>query len=277
MTDGFRGVGSDGDTGQIDEDNDGEFPNNTYRYIVDLPLLLSEQLGKQLSQMATYRVNYIQMDLRNVNDQLDNDNSIAIGGTVRWYTPTAHRVDALQYAREYKRESTGGAVASTDPWGYYTNDSDYKGLRFTWDADSQLDATATTDDTVILSGQYFSMQEMFDHYNRTINGTPEGEGRDTSGEGQALWNTRVGLDEYDTHYWVTSFVNAELKDGLVNDESISAPRSTPWSWASDQFHLPVLGGLMEIEAVHCSTDAPGLIEDEYYLQVTIGVTGWDEF
>ena len=121
------------DTGgpdSVNEDNDGEIPGSTgYDWVVDISHLLSEQLGKQMPMMATYRVKGMHLSLRNVNDVADNDASLAIGGIVNWYSPTKHRIDALQHARTYKRHAAiDGGTSTSDPFGAWSDDKKYKGL-----------------------------------------------------------------------------------------------------------------------------------------------------
>ena len=266
----------------VNEDNDGEIPSSTgYDWVVDISHLLSEQLGKQMPMMATYRVKGMHLSLRNVNDTVDNDAALAIGGIVNWYSPTKHRIDALQHARTYKRMTVDSATPAASPFGFWSDDKKYTGLRFNWSADTDAIAGAIADDTSLLTGTYFSLTQIFDHYNQAIGGDPINYGYDSSGgEGDALWNTRTGLAEYDTLYWNAAYTNRGYQNTstLGADDDIWFPSFQTWDFqCNDGNHLPVLGGLLKVGAIHSNTDMAGLIEDDYYIQCTIMVEGWEEF
>ena len=280
------------DTSALDmvtEDNDGEIPaGDNHQWIIDLSQLMSEQLGKQLSMMATYRGKGVHFSLRNVNNTVDNDASLAYGGTIGWYSPTKHRIDALQHARDFKRKAGMALNADNDndpfaPWG---NDRKYRGLRFNWSSDTDSVSGATHDDTTMLAGTEFSMYEIFDHYNQAIGGLPSEEGYDSAGgEGDAIWVSRVGLNQLDSMYWNVAYTNrlhiatgaAYNPAGDGDDGPIHDPKFQTFDWSSDSNHLSVLGGLMKVTGIHSNTDMAGFVEDEYYIQCTIQIEGWEEF
>lgn len=285
---GRLGITNGMDTAAIDsvnEDNDGEVPaSSNHDWIVDISTLLSEQLGKQMPQMATYRVKGIQMSLRNVNDLNDNNYALAYGGSVEWYVPTAHRIDALQYAREFARERGAADSAGLGaPYQSYQGQKYYKGLRFNWDADGQVHG-AMNDETGLLGGYEWDLYNMFNGYNLVLGGTPAGEGYISSGDGgSALWNTRVGVGEVDSLYFNIAYTNSILNDEAVeegrNDWSF-APSFQDWSVdAGANNHFPILGGLLHVTGFHSNTDNPRLleVEDDYYIQMTVIVEGWEEF
>lgn len=266
-----------GDT--ISEHDDGAPSGITYK--VDISHLLSEQLGKQMSMMATYRVKYLQVSFRNVDDVNDNDYGMFAGGLVNWYSPTKHRIDALQYCRDYKRKigyDLDIAGQATDPFSAFASSQDYKGLRFGMEGDSDV-ASATSDDTSALVGTYFSLAEIFDKYNLTIAGTPTQEGKAESGEGMALWNTRVGENEFDSLYWQTYIRNSQMSDDTIGITMIFQPEISQWTWQSDANHLPVLGGLLEFTVNQTNTDNPRALDtnDDYNIQLVVGVEGWSGF
>jgi len=282
VTDGFYSPAN-----AITEDNDGEFTG--YFGLIDLTYILSNKLGKQLSQMANYRVSFVQIDLRNVNNAVDNDASLTAGGVIRWVAPTKHRINALQYCREYKQNLGHSIVTQGDQFAPWDDDNRYRGIRFNWSADSQLGSTGTTDDTTALSGTYFDFATVFEEYNQIIQGTPAQQGRPTSGEGEAMWSSRTGHDLDANHdhalYWVTSYRNrfqhqegATYTPSLVGDDAwIHGSDSRPYQLDLGNRHIQVLGGLLELDVVHTNTDTAGILEDEFYIQVTLGVEGWEEF
>ena len=266
----------------VQEDADGN-PTAT-RYVIDISRLMSENLGRQMPQMATYRIKSASLSLRNVDDANDNNYGLAVGGRFRWYSPTAHRINALQYAREYKRSIISDKPGNDqdDPFAPWTNDRKYKGLRFNWQEDSDGVAGAIPDDTSTLSGTEFSMFEVFQHYNEVIGGLPAESGYDASGGiGDALWDTRVGLDKTDNLFWNCYYRNSAYQDGTGFENAfIFQPEVGPWHYTTPaDTHLSVLGGLVLITVEHTNTDNPraGDVNDNYNVECSIGIEGWSEF
>lgn len=268
-------------TDSVSEDSDGN--PTEYQYVVDISGLLSEQLGKQMSMMSTYRVKGIQMSLRNVDDANDNNYGLAVGGRIRWYSPTQHRIDALQHARDFKRSLTPVLHSDVDdPFGAWQDDKKYTGMRFNWHEDADGVHGALSDDTNVLAGTDFSMKEIFEHYNFAIGGYPAEEGYDSSGgTGDALWNTRTGTLETDTLYWNTYYRNSAYQDGSGFENAfLFQPETGPWEFQCPaNTHLSVLGGLMTFSVMHTNTDNPrsGDVNDDYYLHCSIQVEGWSDF
>ena len=280
-------AGMDTNTEQkLTEDDDGR--TSVPNYVVDISHLLSKQLGKQMPQMATYRVKGIRLELQNVDNANDNNYALAIGGRINYYAPTEHRIDALQHARQYKRDSAAAIAATdvSDPFGPWSDDKKYKGMRFNWSEDDDGVHGAVADNTTVLSGTKFSVKEIFDHYNQAIGGIPSEEGYDSAGAvGDALWITRTGLDNQEGLGWVCSYQNSAVIDvGSITDPSgidwLFSPNSKPYElMLPANNHLDVLGGLLVVRVNHTNTDNPrlGEVEDEYELRMTIFVEGWEGF
>lgn len=270
---------------KITEDNDGVFSTGYFDGHIDLTHILSRTLGKQLSQTATYRVNYLSIGLRNVDDTIDNSQAIMVGGNVRYFTPTRQRVDAVQETRTWMREKGKTEDGATDPFARFSGDKNYRGLRFGWNQDSsvQIEEATTDDSGSMMGGINLNLVEMFDRYNDATGGTPSGEGYDTSGKGQALWEKRASTTANLIHF-ETSYTNRIESEGFASlippedDFFMHDPKTTPWVWtAPSGHHLDVLGGILKVQLTHGNVDAPGIQEDDYEMIVTIGVTGWDEF
>ncbi len=264
----------------VNEDDDGELNIN---YIVDLSHCLSEQLGRQMPMMATYRVLGFGISLRNVDDLNDNDYGLAVGGTVNWYVPTKHRINALQYAREYKRTMVQANLSSSadGPFAPWPNDRKYRGLRFNWSDDTDGVEGAIADNTTMLTGTNFAIREIFDKYNQAIGGIPLEEGYDTAGGyGDALWETRTGYLNVDSVYWNAYYRNATFVDNATFNSNQFDPECGPWEHrAPAAGHYPVLGGLLKVNVAHSNTDNPKAaeVEDDMYLQFHCLVAGWEEF
>jgi hypothetical protein len=261
----------------ITEDNDGVFATGYASGTIDLTRVLSRALGRQLSQMATYRINYISVQLRNVDDTVDNNNSAFFGGNLRYYNPTKHRVDALQLARAYARARVDGAFAD-DPFAKFTDDKDYKGLRYNWSGDDNIEGANL--DNSSMAGDEFAMTKIFSAYDSMIGGTPSAMGYDTGDtQGAALWESRTAHAVTNGMQWVTSLSNRVTSSALlINDYGTDMPQSDDWQWyAPNGNAIDVLGGLLKVDLTHGNTDTFGTTEDEFELLITIGVAGWDEF
>ena len=263
----------------ITEDADGSTsgPN----WVVDVSEMLSRRIGKQMSQMATYRVKGFRVSIVNQDDANDNNYGITCNGSIDWYTPTSHRIDALQYARQYKKD-LGGSLASdaNDPFAPWRTTKEYKGLRFNWSEDGDGVHGATDDDTSILSGTQFSMSEIFDHYNNAISGTPLEEGYTQTGSGSALWVSRTGESQTDGISWEASFRNSAYQDGLLEENAWSfEPESMPFDFMLSNNHFDVLGGLLVFRLKGTNTENPraGDVDDHYRLRFTVFVEGWEGF
>tara|TARA_B110000444_G_C18814916_1_gene584613 strand:- start:682 stop:1500 length:819 start_codon:yes stop_codon:yes gene_type:complete len=253
---------------QITEDNDGRFTASYFNGLVDLTHIMSKLTGKQLSQMANYRIAHIAIGLRNVDDTLDNDNTIHIGGDIEWFEPQAHTIDMLQNLRKYIRK-TGAETSGDAVWEY--NDKNYKGLRFGWDSNTFVEGPSTDGDSPAFNGNNLNLLQALQRYATATGATPAGEGYDTTGAGQALWEHRApqytSKMPFDCSYANPNAANSELAS------------ATPFSWSAmyPAQEITALGGLMAINLKHGNTDAAGIAEDEYELIVSMGITGWSEF
>lgn len=253
---------------QITEDNDGRFVSTYFNGLVDLTHIMSKLTGKQLSQMANYRIAHISIGLRNVNDLADNDAIIHVGGDIIWYEPNAHSIDMLQSLRTYLRKH-GNETSPDAIWE--TADKNYKGLRFGWDSDTQVEDPSTDGFSSAFTSNTLNLAQALGYYNLAIGGTPVLEGYDTEGRGQALWDARAptytSKMPFDCSYSNPDAGNAERAE------------ARPFSWSAryPAQEITALGGLLAINLTHGNTDAAGYTEDEYEMIVSMGITGWSEF
>lgn len=279
---GVLGIDQGMDTTTADyaeEDADGN-PTDRH-YIVDLPHLLSKSLGKQIGQMATFRLKGLGMSLRNVDNTNDNNYGLAVGGKVAFYQPTKHRIDALQYTRDYKRASTGALVSSSsDPFAPWQSEKHYRGLRLNFRADGEIEGQ-TADGTSRMPTTNLNLEDVFEAYNHVIAGNVGEAGYPTSGDGMALWTSRVGYNETTHLFWNSYYRNSAYQDGTGFENAfIFQPEFGAWEYnlPADN-HLDVLAGLLDVTITHTNTDNPraGDVNDEYFLQFYCLVEGWEEF
>ena len=247
-------ISDNGTNTDIDIDNDGEMPDT--RILVDLSQMLSQRLGKQMSQMASYRVNYIGIQLVNVNDGNDNDGAAEFSGRVHWFEPSKHRIDAMQLARQVEKRNEEADIDSNS-W-ILSLAKRYIGMRFNWDADNQI-AAATAEGFSALSGQYWDLKELFTVYNQMT-----GDVMDSANN--KLWSDRTG---YESQMGFTAAYSNK-------DEVGYHPSNSPFVFQSDN-PIEVLGGMLMIDVENSSTDTPQIIDDDYDIMVTVGVSGWSDF
>lgn len=255
----------------IDIDADGEMPPGvTKRKIVcDLSEMLSYRLGKQIPQTATFRVNYLRVGLRNVDDANDNDGPNYFAGTWEWYHPTKHRIDAVQAYRQWAKVSQEANSSDASEFSaiYDGADSDdYKGIRFGWE--NETDVSHST-----ISGSAtnpFALVDMLAEYNDGLvnDGLPT--------KNRALWDRKVGRSS--NLGWHAVCVNGEFIDGFSEDDPINTAFIEDSQWTAPAgYCLEVMGGLLVLNVRYSSTDTVQNIDDDFNLQVDIGISGWSQW
>jgi len=245
------------DSQAIDGDEDGFFTQRN-TILVDLTQALSEKLGRQLSQMSVYDVEYIRIALVNFDSVNDNEAGLSVSGDIEYWTPTAHRVNAMKLARQV--ESAKESTEIDDDSFLLSTQRDYKGMRFNWDADGQV-KHATNESFTGLTGSEWDMKELFEVYG-------DMEARSFEYD-NALWLTRTGLPS--TQGWEASYTNYTRLTTANNFD----PESREYTCESP---ISVLGGLLAINFTHSSVGTTlNTVDDDYLVQVTIGVKGWSDF
>lgn len=255
-----------GSDSNIDIDNDGVMGTAQLARI-DLSQALSQRLGRQMSMMATYKVNYIRIELRNVDDLNDNDSGAHFHGQIEHWSPTAHRIDAMQLARQI--ELADGADEPGDMFGPLDNAKTYSGLRFNWDSDGQT-YLATAESFSALSGQQWDLNELFDIYNSS-----QSQPGDWT---NALWGAgRTGQpNNLGYSVSITNKTQTETLDPGTQDSY--DPKVVAYEFQPNK-PIEVLGGLLNLSVTHSSVDDGDVtsIDDDYEMFITIGVEGWSDF
>lgn len=240
-------------SGDIDIDNDGVMPST--RFLVDISHALSQRLGRQMSQFMVYKVDYVRIDMVNVDDVVDNTSGAQFSGRCDFWSPTKHRIDAMKLARVAEKASED-TQTDGDAW-FFSNQHDYRGLRFNYDADGQVRyATGESLTGTLLPDAEWNLQTLFGAMDNNLEQVTKAN---------SLWNNRTGFQ--DQFGWSTAYINYE-------NSGTYAPRDLPFTL--ERAGLEVLGGLMMFSVTHSSTDAPGSVDDDYNLRITIGVSGWSE-
>jgi hypothetical protein len=250
-------------------DNDGVL-GSAHTIRVDLSQALSQRLGKQMSMMSVYKVNYLRIDVLNVNDANDNDAGVVFQGQWNYWTPTSHRVKAMKLARAIENED--GADEVGDMFGALDNMRAYKGMRFGWDGDQQV-KFQTSESFSELSGSQWDLNELFNIYEMSISQPQEWS--------NALWES--GRCGYPNQFgWSAGMTNNAQTQAALNTEldsgtqDVHTPGATPFEWHGE---IDVLGGLLLIDTTHSSTDDGDLTvnDDDYIYRVTVGVKSWSDF
>lgn len=284
---------------RVTEDNAGQHEDSYYHGLIDLSEVLSRQLGRQMSQTAIYRVSYLSVSLRNNVSGDNNDNSGFQQGKFEWFSPTKHRIDALQALRKIDRQinaynnSTAGANFAM-PFTSASAGKMYKGLRYGFDivpnGGNYVSSASNNELTSIFNGGHYYLTEVFDHYNNAMAGTPAGQGYDDAADeqGSALWVTRTAHDTHgrDSLHWSATLWNQTPRmQGIVynptsDDDEVKAftPMVQDWEWdCGGNRHIELIGGLLKFDVQFSNTDTAGWLEDEYSIRVSVGVDGWSDF
>lgn len=251
-----------GASNNIDIDADGVMINSTTtKIVIDLSECLGYRLGKQIPMTANFRVNYLRFGLRNEDDTNDNDGQNYFAGDWEWYSPTKHRIDAVQAWRGLERRMEED---DTDIGLMQGTDMDaYKGFRFGWDMASDINFSTPGAPSDHLPDGY-ALAPMVAYYNDALDndGAPTKSG--------AIWDRKVGRSSHlGTHAvcsngegGTTTFI-ADIEDGV---------------WIAPAGHcIEVLGGLLVLNITHTSADTPQSFDDDFRVYLDIGVSGWSSW
>tara|TARA_B110000444_G_C18813202_1_gene583737 strand:- start:700 stop:1572 length:873 start_codon:yes stop_codon:yes gene_type:complete len=256
--------------GNIDIDSDGEMSTPAVGY-VDLSQMLSLKLGKQMSQMMIYELDYIRIELLNSDDLLnDNDTGASFSGYVDYYSPNSHKVNALKLAQKVERHNESGNLDS-DAF-LLSETPSYKGFRFGFDGDNQV-KYPTPEGFSQLVGSEWDMKEIFKIYDTS-------SAVQTIADNQ-LWEGRAYTEPANFGF-STGYQNSSQVPnipGSASDPSsvfttVYTPESMPFTM--ENMNADVLGGLLKIVVTHSSMDdgANTTTDDDYRMRVTVGVKGW---
>ena len=252
VSDGTKWIFNAPSSDDIDGDNDGAMTPN-HGGLIDLSHLSSRILGQQVSQSASFTVKRLWVSMRNKDDLTDNDESTYFAGTIRWFYPTQHRLEALALARAAERESEGDEI---DGDSYFlSNDNDYSAMRFGWDYATGGDwetsqvAYQTSEDFSEIAGGEWNLIPVFQLYNQMHPAT----------KGNSLWGGRAGNTACKVP-WSTSAATG-VGEG-------DAPARIH-DWNSGNISAKVLAGLLFFNVAHSSLDEVGEVDDDY--EMVIGV------
>lgn len=244
----------------IDIDADGVMlGGNTTKIVLDISEMLGYRLGKQIPMTANFRVNYLRFGLRNQDDANDNDGQNYFAGDWEWYSPTKHRIDAVQAWRSLERrmeedETDSGLMQSAG------GEDAYRGFRFGW-----LDRTDVSHSTAGAPpelAQGYALVPMVSVYNDALDndGFPTKDG--------AIWDRKVGRS---SHLGTHAVVNNNTDDG--DNASI-----VDGEWVSPSGHcIEVVGGLLVLNITHSSPDTAQLVDDDFEVYCDVGVSGWSSW
>lgn len=252
----------------IDQDADGVMEGFSRRTIVlDLSEMLGYRLGKQIPMTANFRVNYLSIGLRNVNDGNDNDGPNYFAGDWEWYTPTKHRVDAVQAWRQLEKRIE---EHDSDQEGIFVSSEDrYKGFRYGWTHSEEQVQHVTMGAPGELPNGY-NLVDMLTTYNAGLNqGTPS--------QSNAIWDRKVGRSSH--LGWSAVCENGEFRDGpLLDNDNFDTANIRDFQWTAPHGHaIEVMGGLLIINVTHSSVDNIQNIDDDFDLHIDVGVSGWSSW
>ena len=267
---------SGGDSGDIQIDNDGEMENT--RILVDLSRGLSQRLGRQMSMLSTYKVDYVRIDLVNKNDGIDNDGAAAFGGRVHYWSPSKHRINAMQIARAIEKiDDVAEGHEKYQLLVPLDEVKTYKGVRFNWDGDGQV-IYDTSETMSSLAGSYWDLEELFDEYEQGVLSQAIEYTNQLWDSGRCGYQNQFGWSASYTNYQqADDAVHSPITEAPLLDVPIYAPSASPFELSFASSPIEVLGGLMMIDVESSSSDSPFGIDDDYSVMVTVGVRGWSDF
>lgn len=255
FTEGYKWIYNAPTGGDFDADNDGVI-SPIIGGLVDLSDVASKILGQQVSQSTSFTIRRINMALKNVDDNYDNDEGNWFAGTLRWYHPTEHRKNALALARQAEKFSEGDEMDG-DAF-FLSTDNDYSGMRFGWmpntgDAEPDQVRYQTSEDFSQLDGTQWNLSSLFAIYNDMHPAT----------KSNALWGGRAGNATCKIPYTVANASGQGTGD---------AP-ALKTDWNSGSIIADCLAGLLYFTVADSggAEDGPpsSTIDDDY--QMVIGI------
>jgi len=254
----------------ISPDADGVYPGGM-NFLVDISYLLSVMLGKQMSMTETYRVTGIKLGVKNVDDVDDNDRGIVLAGHLQWFSPSKHRIDAVQACRRIERASEEATIDQDSLWVSTTNR--YHGFRYNWDGDNQVrydtGAGAVGGWLASTGESNWNIEDMLNLYGSHI---------DPPAKGRQLFSSKVG--GHSQMRFALAFNNAMHEDSTVGSTSlIENPGVHDFEWQAEAGrHIDVMGGLIQGQVEVSNTIPNGDVSpDDYDLVVEITVEGWSSW
>lgn len=250
ISDGMKWIVNAPTNDDFDADNDGVM-STVHGGLIDLSHLASRMLGQQVPQSATYTIRSIRMMLRNVDDIDDNDESQWFSGTLRWYYPTKHRLEALSLARSAEKWAEGKQYDGDS--FFLRTDNDYRGMRFGW-TNSDIGiadqvAYQTSEDFDNITGVDWNLYEIFSIYNDMHPLTAA----------NALTTGRAGNDACKILYTVAN------ASGIGSGD---AP-AVLTDFNSGLLNAPCLAGLVYFTVADSGGDEAGAVDDDYQMVVSI--------
>lgn len=255
-------------TWPIDQDADGvlEGTSTFRRIVVDLSEVLAYRLGKQIPMTANFRINYLRIGLRNVDDVNDNSGTTYFAGTSEWYHPSKHRIDAVQAWRQLEKrleeddaDSEGLFVATADR---------YKGFRYGFLHDTDVNHPTGGSPTALTNG--YNIVEMLSTYNSGL----KNEGIPT--QDNAIWDRLVGRSS--KMGWHAMAQSREFIDQATDNDPVDAARIQDYEWTAPAGHnIEVMGGLLVINVEHSNTDTVQSFDDDFDFQIDVGISGWSSW
>ena len=244
----------------VDQDADGvlEGTSTFRRIVVDLSEALGYRLGKQIPMTANFRINYLKIGLRNVDDANDNDGTTYFAGDWEWYHPTMHRIDAVQAWRQLEKRLEED---DADNEGLFVSTEDrYKGFRFGFVDDGDINHATQGAPATLPNG--YNIVDMVSIYNTGLRngGVPS--------QTNPVWDRLVGRS---SHLGWTAMAQSR-------ENSVDAARIQDGEWTAPAGHnIEVMGGLLIINVQHSNTDTDQFIDDDFDFQVDIGISGWSSW
>lgn len=236
----------------------GEYTNKPHA-VIDLSAALSHMLGRQMMQNQNFRINYLGVHIENDDAGDNNDESFAATGRFRWYSPSAHRIDAYQTYRKAWRINSGGGSTGTSRLFSATDSTqgEYKALRVgICDDSTEQVPFQTIDPFTDVSGTFPNLYHIFDSYDNAL-----------AQNGDEMTN-KLWLDGRTGHPQAIVWSSENKNAGSAGAGGVNRGFERP------DLDIDAMCGLLHFVVDSTQSDDAFSFDDEYHIRITVGVEGY---
>ena len=235
----------------IDADNDGEMIP-AHEFVLDLSEIASGVLGYQASMMKGYKLHGYSVVVRPVNDITDNDQAAQFAGYLSTYPATEHAFKALQLARRIEKADEANQVDADSL--FLSDDIDYSGFRYGWSTLQPNTVEHITGNSISGMSNDWLLSEIFTAYDEMTE--PQ--------QSNALFGGRA--PEHQHLPWRAGW--GTYPSGAVLNQGGGFDCGMDYFYKTSLEILPLIRGTVR----YSTGDEDGVVDDDYYVQVTLEFT-----
>lgn len=227
--------------------------------VIDLSAAISMVVGRQVTQNQTFRISHLSVMIENDDAGTNNHEAMVATGRFRFYSPSAHRVNAYQAYREVWRRYYRGGSSTSMAFSTPGTGGEYKALRVGISSDFTGEQVpyASNDPFTDITGTHANLRPIFNAYD-AANG----------GDGSEMQN-RLWLDGRTGHPEAVQWSAYNRNASGSGDEAMIG-----------SFHhnfpnpLEVMCGLLHFTVDSTQSDDAFSFDDEYHIRIGIGIDGY---